>query len=266
MTNMSVHPSPDAGAGLRSPSPRWRRRSRSYPLTNWLPGGHAAPWYPAILGEWISGSAIVVGVAVVLAILSRRVSVVWHDGALERPRHGPTGMPWSFGFALAFGALAIYATVASRVFSRVPISIDELVQLVQAKTFASGRLWRPASPTPEFFSVLNMVDSNGQVLRAVPAWWPRNAGVRRARWCSLAGRSGLRRAGRRGVLVVCARGGTATRGRRRGSGVVCDRAVRGLHVRVPHEPRPDAHVAHRRNGNDGARDDVVRAGRLGSHS
>lgn len=167
----------------RSPeSGRWRWLAFTFaalatafaflPLTNWLPGGHAAPWYPAILGEWISGSAIVVGVAVVLAILSRRVSAVWHDGALERPSAWADRHAAAFGLALALGALAIYATVASRVFSRVPISIDELVQLVQAKTFASGRLWQPASPTPEFFSILNMVDSNGRYYGQFPPGGP----------------------------------------------------------------------------------------------
>jgi hypothetical protein len=69
-------------------------------------------------------------------------------------------------------AFSIYAIVAIGVFSRVPISIDELVQLVQAKTFASGRLWRPASPTPEFFSVLNMVDSNGRYYGQFPPGGP----------------------------------------------------------------------------------------------
>ena len=58
------------------------------------------------------------------------------------------------------------------VFSRVPISIDELVQLVQAKIFASGRLWQPASSTPEFFSVLNMVDLNGRYYGQFPPGGP----------------------------------------------------------------------------------------------
>jgi len=167
----------------RSPEPeRWRWLAFTFaalatafaflPLANWLPGGHTAPWYPAILGEWISGSAIVVGVAVVLAILSRRVSAVWQDGALDQPLAWADRHAVAFGLALAFGALAIYATVASGVFSRVPISIDELVQLVQAKTFASGRLWQPASPTPEFFSILNMVDSNGRYYGQFPPGGP----------------------------------------------------------------------------------------------
>ena len=142
------------------------------PLANWLPGGHAAPWYPTVLGEWVSGSSIVIGVAVVLAILSRRVSLMWRDGVLGRlsawaDQHGVI-----FGVILGAASFALYALVASRVFSRVPISIDELVQLVQAKTFASGRLWQPASPTPEFYSVLNMVDSNGRYYGQFPPGGP----------------------------------------------------------------------------------------------
>jgi hypothetical protein len=54
----------------------------------------------------------------------------------------------------------------------VPISIDELVQLVQAKTFANGRLWQPASPTTEFYSVLNMVDLNGRYYSQFPPGGP----------------------------------------------------------------------------------------------
>ena len=142
------------------------------PLANWLPGGHAAPWYSAFLAEWLSGSAIVVGVGVVLAILSRRTSGLWRDGL------GESASDWAHRHALVFGgalsliALLVYGVVASAVFSRVPISIDELVQLVQARTFASGRLWQVASPTPEFYSVLNMVDANGRYYSQFPPGGP----------------------------------------------------------------------------------------------
>ena len=142
------------------------------PLANWIPGGHSAPWYSAFLAEWLSGSAIVVGVGVVLAILSRRSGGLWRDG------FGESAMDWAHDHALIFGcalsliALVLYGVVASAVFSRVPISIDELVQLVQAKTFAAGRLWQASSPTPEFYSVLNMVDANGRYYGQFPPGGP----------------------------------------------------------------------------------------------
>jgi len=138
------------------------------PLVNWLPGGHAAPWYSTVLTEWTSGSAIVVGLALVLAIVSRRVSGVWRDGALEPVSAWANRHAILFGLVLGGASLVLYAVVASRVFSRVPISIDELVQLVQAKTFAAGRLWQPASATPEFYSVLNVVDADGRYYGQFP--------------------------------------------------------------------------------------------------
>ena len=142
------------------------------PIVNWLPGGQAAPWYSTFLSEWLSGSAIVIGVGAVLAILSRRIDGVWRDGLAESISAGADRQPVVFGLAVSLAAFAICAVVATAVFSRVPISIDELVQLVQAKTFASGRLWQPASQTPEFYSVLNMVDLNGRYYSQFPPGGP----------------------------------------------------------------------------------------------
>lgn len=142
------------------------------PLANWLPGGHAAPWYSAFATEWVSGSAIVVGVAAVLAIVSRRTNLLWRDH-LGRPlydwAHDHAG---TFGVLASVTALMLYAVVASMVFSRVPLWMDELVQLVQAKTFASGRLWQAVSTTPEFYSVLNMVDADGRYYGQFPPGGP----------------------------------------------------------------------------------------------
>jgi hypothetical protein len=142
------------------------------PIANWLPGGHAAPWYSAFLNEWTSGTAIVLGVAVVLAILSRRADGIWREGAASALSDWAYDRPLAFGVVVSGAALALYAVVASSVFSRVPISIDELVQLVQAKTFAGGKLWKPALPTPEFYSVLNMVDANGRYYSQFPPGGP----------------------------------------------------------------------------------------------
>jgi hypothetical protein len=100
------------------------------------------------------------------------VSAVWRDGAIEGASAWAVRHPGIFGLALGLGSLLIYGLVAWRVFSRVPISIDELVQLVQAKTFASGRLWQPVSPMPEFYSVLNMVDGSGRYYGQFPPGGP----------------------------------------------------------------------------------------------
>lgn len=142
------------------------------PIANWIPGGNAAPWYSAFVSEWVSGTAIVVGIAVVLAIVSRRTDGVWRDGTFASFADSAFHRPSAFALGISCVAFAIYAVVASAVFSRVPIWIDELVQLVQAKTFVSGRLWAPASATPEFYSVLNMVDVNGRYYSQFPPGGP----------------------------------------------------------------------------------------------
>ena len=54
------------------------------PIANWIRGGHEAPWYALVTSGWLSGSAIAIGVGVVLAILARRIDLLWHDGALNR--------------------------------------------------------------------------------------------------------------------------------------------------------------------------------------
>jgi hypothetical protein len=141
------------------------------PLVNWIPGGQAAPWYPIVVSEWVSGSAIVLGGAVVLAILSRRIGALWYEYDWESTAWSKRG-DVVLAICLASAAFVLYAVVASAVFSRVPISVDELVQLVQAKTFATGRLWKPASTTPEFYSVLNMVDANGRYYGQFPPGGP----------------------------------------------------------------------------------------------
>ena len=35
------------------------------PIANWIPGGHDAPWYGERLSGWLSGGAIVLGVAII---------------------------------------------------------------------------------------------------------------------------------------------------------------------------------------------------------
>jgi hypothetical protein len=142
------------------------------PIVNWLPGGQAAPWYSTFLSEWLSGSAIVIGIGAVLAILSRRTGGLWRDGLGGSLAARADRQPVAFGLVVSVATLAMCAIVATTVFSRVPLWIDELVQLVQARTFASGRLWQPASQTPEFYSVLNMVDLNGRYFSQFPPGGP----------------------------------------------------------------------------------------------
>lgn len=83
-----------------------------FPWANWIPGGHEAEWYGLVAADWLNGSAIVVGGAVVLTVLARRLPL-WRAGAarpvLDRYELHPGR--WILGIALVSGPL--YAIVHS---------------------------------------------------------------------------------------------------------------------------------------------------------
>lgn len=143
----------------------------AFPVVNWLPGGLSAQWYGTMWAEWLNGLTVVAGGATVLGIIARRVPGVWRAGAAHPLVARADRHPVLFGVAVAALGGALYAVVATAIYSRVPITIDELVQLVQARTFAGGRLWQPASPWPEFFSTLNLVDLSGRYYGQFPPGW-----------------------------------------------------------------------------------------------
>jgi len=142
------------------------------PIANWIPGGHAAPWFAERLRMWLSGGAIVVGVAAIVGIAVRRYPARWPAGIWNR-----IAMQWRIanrGVDIAIAALAtiLYAVVARVILSARPLHIDEIIQVVQARIFASGRLWAPAPAYPEFTSSLHLLDWSGKVYGQFPAGGP----------------------------------------------------------------------------------------------
>src|SRR5215208_1076454 len=111
------------------------------PLASWIPGGPAEPWFGLVLRDWLLGTLIVAGAAVVLVILTRGRPlpapwtrlVAWATGAWER---SPARVSW----IIALLALPLYLLVSARVFDRRPLLIDEVTQVLQAHTYAAGRI------------------------------------------------------------------------------------------------------------------------------
>jgi len=141
-----------------------------FPFANWIAGGHSAPWYASSASEWLSGTAISVGSAVVLFLVLRRFGWWprgWAPIANAATRRGTLT-------ALVLGVLAflLFSAVALQVLSGRPLLIDEIVQVMQARIFAEGRLTRIADATPEFFSALHVVDVNGSVFSQFPPGGP----------------------------------------------------------------------------------------------
>jgi len=142
------------------------------PLANWIPGGHAAPWFAERLRLWASGGAIVVGVAMIATIAARRHPTWWRGGSWSR-----IAARWRAGERRSDGAIAVaagllYAVVSRVVLSAKPLLIDEVIQLYQARIFAGGRLWAVAPVHPEFTSSMHLLDWGGKVYGQFPAGGP----------------------------------------------------------------------------------------------
>ena len=141
------------------------------PVADWIPGGRHAPRYGALLDGWVSGSAIVLGAAVVLTILSRRLPVLWRAGAwtglAERWRRAPVKVT----LAVAPCATVLYGVIALVIFDGRPLLIDELVQGLQARILAGGSLSLPTHAEPAFFSLTNVVDGGGKYFGQFPPGW-----------------------------------------------------------------------------------------------
>lgn len=142
------------------------------PIANWIPGGHDAPWYATVASGWVSGTAIALGVGIVLAILSRRTDRLWREHALDGLVAAWTRRPILAPAIIAAVALVAYLVVARVTLSGRPLLIDELVQVYQAQLYTHGALSIPAFPHPEFFSSMHVVDTQGRVYSQFPAGGP----------------------------------------------------------------------------------------------
>jgi hypothetical protein len=141
-----------------------------FPFANWITGGHAAPWYAVSTSEWLSGSAIAIGSAVVLFLVLRRFD--WWPTGWDRIAGAARQHSALTALLLGVLSLALFAVVSAKVLSGRPLLIDEIVQVMQARILAEGRLSRPADINPEFFSALHVVDVNGKVFSQFPPGGP----------------------------------------------------------------------------------------------
>ncbi|NUQ11078.1 MAG: hypothetical protein HUU26_01955 [Gemmatimonadaceae bacterium] len=141
------------------------------PLANWIAGGHGAEWFGVTAAEWASGSAIALGSGFVLFLVGRRLDW-WPSGWSGRLAQAATDHAGLTAATLGIVCFAAYAIVAVTVLSGRPLLIDEIVQVMQARIFAEGRLARAADAVPEFFSALHVVDVNGKVFSQFPPGGP----------------------------------------------------------------------------------------------
>lgn len=136
------------------------------------------PGLSAQLRDWLTGSVLTLGVGGLTWFVSRRTS--FRQGGLSVDRDSPrvsATIPADQSFPeaiylVALGSLLLYAVVATAVFSRRPLLIDEVAQLWQAQRYAEGHLWLPAPAHREFFSFLHLVDVGDRVYAQFPPGGP----------------------------------------------------------------------------------------------
>lgn len=139
------------------------------PIADWIPGGHAVSGFQLLRDGWLSGTAICLGVGALVAILTPRSAAPAQPAAEQSTGTGAGIDPVSIGIIALSGAL--YVVVARLVFSGRPLLIDEIIQVFQARIFASGRLWLPAPLHPEFTSSMHLIDT-GKLYGQFPAGGP----------------------------------------------------------------------------------------------
>jgi hypothetical protein len=142
------------------------------PVVNWVRGGREWPRYGSDLEGWIAGSAIAVGVGVLYAIAARRAPSLWRSDALAPVIRLWVRRPRTTTAALSLVSLALYAYSARSVFSGRPLLVDEVIQLYQARLFASGRIAGTVDVVPELFSALFLLERNGRVFSQFPPGGP----------------------------------------------------------------------------------------------
>jgi hypothetical protein len=154
------------------------------PFSNWISAGLTDGLYARRWSEWGLGFAICAGISVVVALLSSslRPKVARLVASLDH-RLGASSAGFDLGVAMA--CLATYLVVAKSVFSGRPLLIDEIVQVLQARTYASGHLSVPTDSARAFFSLLHVVDIGDRTYSQFPPGWPAMmavASLARAEW------------------------------------------------------------------------------------
>ena len=108
------------------------------PVANWITGGHRAPWYGPVATTWITGSALAIGLGLVLAIASRRIPALWHDGLGTRLAVALDRSPVVMLVALTIVSTVVYATIAHLVFDARPSAGGRNLPGVASADFRRG--------------------------------------------------------------------------------------------------------------------------------
>jgi len=142
------------------------------PINEWIPGVGEVRRHTAPIEGWLYGTLSAVLIAVLLALVWDRIRLPWREGFWADLGRRADEHPLRSSLLLAITALASYVAVSTWTFDRRPLLIDEIIQLFQARIFAAGRLWLPATGLPEFFGAMHLVETSTRVYGQFPPGAP----------------------------------------------------------------------------------------------
>jgi hypothetical protein len=137
----------------------------------WLGKGEGVEAMEPLWRRWALGLAIAAGLGTVLTMLMPPESraAQWLRAQWLRAARASDGR--AFAVTLATCCVVGYALVGRAVFAGRPLLIDEIVQMLQARIFQEGRLWRPVAAEPAFESLMLVVDVAGKWFGQFPPGW-----------------------------------------------------------------------------------------------
>jgi len=143
------------------------------PFAALVPGSEVDPGAAERLLDWLLGTLLCLGVGSLVAYLhyvrAGRGEVPPQVAVADVAESTPdVRVP----VALVATALALYSAVALVIFSGRPLLIDEIVQVLQARVYATGQLWTDVVEPRAFFSILHLVDVGERVYGQYPAGGP----------------------------------------------------------------------------------------------
>ncbi|WP_420633503.1 ArnT family glycosyltransferase [Candidatus Palauibacter sp.] len=136
-----------------------RRLLSDPPGTSWLPGP----------GEWMLGLVVFGGLAWLASRLYPQ-GVERAAATIAATVHRPSDAVFRLATLGVLAALLAAASVGA--FSSRPLLIDSMVQLFQAKIFATGNVWVPAPDLNAFFATQHMVSDAGRWYSQYPPGHP----------------------------------------------------------------------------------------------
>lgn len=142
------------------------------PIANWISGGPSIPTWGDLVAGWWSGTALALGIAVVIVVLTRKKATLPGEDLPARWAASFAAAPLRWTAAIALIALGVYLFVAQVILSAKPLLIDEIAQVYQARIFASGAVSQPVPDYPEFFSSSLVLNLSGKAFSQFPAGAP----------------------------------------------------------------------------------------------